>query len=375
MKKALCLWLALATPLAAWGPFAHQLVDHEAARLAATRPGLELLARPECRDAFVAAAAMPDLTFSFTKGGKTDEALDDLLHQPKFQEHLVAEARRSGHAPELAFALGWGGHIVADEVGNGQDAVSRRNVFELAGDLGYLQTGMVKLLADGVLAAAPERARIGAPVLNRSLLARALASYTGPNAQPGQSFQAWSARLAAFEAAFAESYDLWMQVAYLVARNDTLRRELSGRPLGTDPRWGVADVQKAIDAVVGSLDATGSTTASAAPSSGIIPLLGVSNLPMGGAPATTVDRVERALDLAGAVIPVLGPFPRPSGPIAWLKQKAVQATATVSLWALEHAPSGLVDKKKRAFAAFCLALAKQPRFNELKDHVRHEASR
>src|SRR5688572_7921792 len=120
-SPTLAVLLATAPGALAWGPLSHSLVNQRALALLPAHPAAAWLAERSAADAFVRSAQAADLTFRIAAGGKTDPALNALLHAPEFAAYLAGRAAARGPRAR-AVALGILGHQVGDLTGNTPDA-------------------------------------------------------------------------------------------------------------------------------------------------------------------------------------------------------------------------------------------------------------
>lgn len=288
----------------------------------------------------------------------------------------MERARGSGRPEALAFALGWWGHLAADEVGDAAGAVTTVDLFGLGADLYRVACGMNKILIDGMLRRRTGKTSLDVRVHEMGLLVEAVVRSPGQGREPDV-----RAKLGKLQGSYEQSVDVLADVAHLVSINPRLVADLERTAIGASDRYGVADVERSVAAVTavllghaavpegsrtgepapGSTAATSpSTRAGASGGTGSsdgtrsLSLLGVGSgaAAAGDAGSSRVDRVTRLYEALGAALPSAGGIPA----FRWLRDETVRVTASVALFTIGSRAGHVVDVKKRVLIAFCLKL-------------------
>lgn len=207
LRRALLALVVVATSARAWGPYSHVILNQQAVPRLRDTPGLELLKEARYAVLFARAGAAADLVFSVQSGGKTDPAMNAVLHDPGFHAELYHRCRQAEDKKCQAFALGLAGHAAADRAGNGPDADSAANLFgwsttqdvfgdpvaspeeSAAAQLRTVTIGVNKILIDGLLRRHRVRWRLYSPFVEEGALTEALQVYQGPNSLPNDTDQ------------------------------------------------------------------------------------------------------------------------------------------------------------------------------------------
>jgi hypothetical protein len=408
---ALLLLHALCAPVMAWGLLTHAIINQEALRLLPSRGELGFLLQDQERWRFVTAGALPDMTFSFLAGGKTDPSLNRLFHdagaagdeRSGFAGHLMAQALNTGRNEAVAFALGWWAHPVADRVGNAADAAPSRNVLDLPAEVWDLSGGLNDVLIDGVMKLRAEPGRSYRPRFETDLLVDSILSYRGDGGLADQDPAAVRARIRELERRFSASAALVHEVAHLISVNRRLVADLSGPVFGSPDGNGVADVDRSVadvgallsavdlrrtvslagaagssDSPLASLAAAGSPGPGAlgpvADASMPVLLLGVAAAPVQPAAVVQPETPPRVERVAGALDVLRRALPLPPGvgrsllaPIRFLADEALRVLVRVGLLAVRSRLARPLDARKRVLIAFCLKVAERDcTFEELK---------
>lgn len=239
------LALFVAGPASAWGPYSHVILNQLAVERLQETPGLELFQERKYRVLFARAGASADLVFSIKNGGKTDPAMNAVLHDPGFHAELYHRCKAADDKDCQAFALGLLGHQAADHAGNRADSASAANVFEWANDqdvfgapvdapersaaaqLRTVTIGVNKILIDGLLKRHEVSFRRYQPYVHQRQLTEALQAYDGPNALPNDT-EAERAEIADHVGSYSRRFFL----AYTVLRGLGRSVHLNGRIRG-----------------------------------------------------------------------------------------------------------------------------------------------
>lgn len=131
--RVLAILLLANGPALAWGPRTHGAVHDAALPGLSLLPAGRFLADPHQARLFADAGLAADLTFNLLALGKADPAYDILFHRSEFLDYLVGTARARG-GDAYTFALGFAGHLPADQVGNAAASATSRNVFDWPAD-------------------------------------------------------------------------------------------------------------------------------------------------------------------------------------------------------------------------------------------------
>lgn len=234
-SRLLALALTLATwwarPAAAWGPYTHVAIGREALEAveASPRSPLRFLLTEPCRTLFLAGSMGADMTFSVNSFGKDNRAFDRLLHNPELCRRQVQSAVQARDAGQLAIALGWYSHILADRVMRQPGGVIYRNVFELdaatqkavGGDVAELN----KIAIDAILARENPRILTTMPRFELDLLARSLRA-TGGTELPATD-AALRERLNGYVASFTSATVSLREICRSLAANNRAFPELA----------------------------------------------------------------------------------------------------------------------------------------------------
>jgi hypothetical protein len=230
---ALALMLAAgwARPASAWGPYTHVAIGREALETVEATPGspMRFLLKEPCRTLFLAGSMGCDMTFSVNSFGKDDRAFDRLLHNPELCRRQVRAAAKTGNAGQMAFALGWYAHVLADRVMRQPGGVIYRNVFELdpatqkavGGDVAELN----KIAIDAILAREHPRILTTVPRFDLDLLAGSLRA-TGGSELPATD-AALRERLANYIASFTSAIVSLREISRSLAANQKAFPELA----------------------------------------------------------------------------------------------------------------------------------------------------
>lgn len=218
----------------AWGPYTHAVINQEAVDALAAKAGFEFLAEDPYRSDFISGGTAPDMTFDISRGGKSAPEYNRVFHEPEFHAHLIEVARRRRRRREIAWALGFGGHLSGDAIGNGPDTVTAHNSFDFPEDediygaavsdpnqsakakLQSATTHCNKIMVDTILWGKSRSGATKRPEIARDLLYLALISYEGPHALPHQSDdekQAIWQKLGHFRTRYGISFRALLQVA------------------------------------------------------------------------------------------------------------------------------------------------------------------
>jgi hypothetical protein len=366
LRLAALFRLVLAAAAAAWGPATHEVLNQEAVQ-AVERPELAFLREPEALRRFVTAGAMPDMTFSFAAGDKTDPAYNDLFHSDTggaphgLGRALLARARFSGRLREIAFALGWWAHEIGDDVGNAADSPVHRNILGLPGDLSRLSIGFNKIMVDGM---ALRRARVEGlvPEVETELLVAAISSYSGPHATADE-IATVRRKVKAFEDEYRRSMELLLELGWLIARNPTLVRDLTASELGAPDAWGVGRLEASAGAIRDFLAGVPlpsiAPPASGPPGAGGVGILGVSTDTAAPGQPAAASRVDRMLGLVRSGLSGLGSLVPIAPVVEFLREESRRAIAGVTVWALQTRAGDLLDRRRRVALAVMAALGRR----------------
>jgi hypothetical protein len=362
------VWASAALP---WAPFTHELLNEQALRELPQNPALSFLQQDTAVSAFITAGSLPDITFDVLAGGKTDREYNDLFHSDgpenssSFTAHLLKMAQTAGHPEDLAFALGWKAHILADAIGDRSGAVTTRNPLDLPANLSYVSSGLTKILLDGVFATVATQGRDYRPRYRRALVARAVQacqSAHGVTVNPKEVDK----KLAQFERRFSRSARILEHFAFLVASNRALVMELQRGPFVHPGGTAVADVPESVKAIRDMLAGVGATPPSTAPAIAKVPDL-LDDLPVAPEPAAPAEadsdesvpvraaRLYRTLEYM-VPVPVAGAQAMRKSTLEWVAEETVRASAGVIIAALQSRLVGRMDVRRRVMICFCLKL-------------------
>jgi hypothetical protein len=370
MRSSRCVWFLAAvwaTAAAAWGPFTHELLNEEALRQLPANPALSVLQQAGGISTFISAGSLPDMTFDVLAGSKTDPEYNALFHSDDpagpspFTLHLLKMAQGSGQPEDLAFALGWKSHILADVIGDKPGAVTTRNPLDLPDNLSYVSSGLTKILLDGVFATVATPGWNYHPRYRRSLMARAVQSCQaarGVTVDPKEVDR----KLAGFERGFSRSVQILEHFAFLVAANRGLVTELRQGPFAQAGGTAVADAPESVKAIrdmLAGVKPMGETTAPPK----MADLL--EDLPNTMSPApesaaeesvpARVSKIYRALQFL-VPLPVAGAGIQTRSALGWAADETVRTSAGVVITTLQSKLAGRMDLRRRVMICFCLKL-------------------
>lgn len=311
----------------AWGPFTHCVINQLSLETLGEHPEVPLLHRKKHQKLYVQAGSTADLVFQIHRGGKTDPALNRVLHEASFHHHLYRYAVEQGDERGQVFAMGLAGHLAGDEVGNSQDSPTSYDLFSwsrqedvfgrpvddpegsAAGQLRGVSIGMGKIAIDGLMREEKKLGRFYHPVVVGDALIPALQSYQGVHSLPNateEEREALEDKVKGFSRSFFVSFKALQKFDLRVWMNGRVRRPLkqfyggSGRQLPRIRESAAAATQAVLALVRGELPETREALARA--SGATVPGAGTPHSEedpargcLSGLPVASLDSLQRAL--------------------------------------------------------------------------------
>jgi hypothetical protein len=129
-----CVALLSPLPLRAWGPVAHVTLGRAVLHRVMANPNhpLAFLAAEPYRSIFLRSSMSPDMTLSLFAARKINPQFNRYFHTDTVSDLMVTDAAARQAWDQLAFALGWRSHRVADDVLRRPGSIIYRNLFGFA---------------------------------------------------------------------------------------------------------------------------------------------------------------------------------------------------------------------------------------------------
>jgi hypothetical protein len=178
----LCFCSLLAGSAVGWGPAAHVTLGRAVLHRIQSNPEhpLGFLAVEPYRTIFLRSTMSPDMTLSLFRGRKLNVRYNGFFHNDAVSELMVKDAASRHSWEQLAFALGWRSHRIADHAVSQPGSVIYRNLFGFSRDemktLQLALTELNKFCIDCVMIR-DHQTEAMEPYVDTPLLAKSLQSY------------------------------------------------------------------------------------------------------------------------------------------------------------------------------------------------------